>query len=66
MSPIPSLTQDAETLKAASTAERSAAVTLELTRTQQQRGYASYLALLNAEQAYQQSLLALVQARANR
>jgi outer membrane protein TolC len=41
-------------------------VTLELTRTQQERGYASYLALLNAEQAYQQSLLALVQARANR
>ena len=63
---LTALTQDAETLKAASTAERSAAVTLELTRTQQQRGYASYLALLNAEQAYQQSLLALVQARANR
>jgi NodT family efflux transporter outer membrane factor (OMF) lipoprotein len=63
---LTALTQDAETLKAASTAERSAAVTLELTRTQQERGYASYLALLNAEQAYQQSLLALVQARANR
>ena len=63
---LTALTQDAETLKAAATAERSAAVTLELTRTQQQRGYASYLALLNAEQAYQQSLLALVQARANR
>ena len=63
---LTALTQDADTLKAASTAERSAAATLELTRTQQQRGYASYLALLNAEQAYQQSLLALVQARANR
>ena len=60
------LAQDAETLKAASAAERSAAVTLELTRKQQQGGYASYLALLNAEQAYQQSLLALIQARASR
>jgi NodT family efflux transporter outer membrane factor (OMF) lipoprotein len=63
---LTALTQDAETLKAASAAERSAAVTLELTRKQQQGGYASYLALLSAEQAYQQSLLALTQARANR
>jgi len=60
------LTQDAEALKAASAAERSAALTLELTGKQQQGGYASYLALLNAEQTYQQSLLALIQARANR
>ena len=29
-------------------------------------GYASYLALLSAEQAYQQALLVLIQARANR
>ena len=63
---LTALTQDAEALKAASTAERSAAVTLELTRKQQERGYASYLALLSAEQAYQQSLLVLIQARANR
>ena len=63
---LTALTQDAEALKAASTAERSAAVTLDLTRKQQERGYASYLALLNAEQAYQQSLLVLIQARANR
>jgi NodT family efflux transporter outer membrane factor (OMF) lipoprotein len=63
---LSALTQDAEALKAASTAERSAAVTLELTRKQQEGGYAGYLALLNAEQAYQQSLLVLTQARANR
>jgi len=63
---LTALTQDAEALKAASAAERSAAVTLQLTRRQQEGGYASYLALLSAEQAYQQSLLALVQARANR
>jgi len=29
-------------------------------------GYASYLALLSAEQAYQQALITLVQAQANR
>jgi len=63
---LAALTQDAEALKAGAVAERSAAVTLELIRKQQQGGYASYLALLNAEQAYQQSLLTLIQARANR
>ena len=63
---LAALTHDAETLKAASAAEQSAAVTLDLTRKQKEGGYASYLALLNAEQAYQQSLLSLIQARANR
>lgn len=63
---LTALSQDAEALKAAAAAEQSASVTLDLTRKQQQGGYASYLALLNAEQAYQQSLLALAQARANR
>ena len=63
---LSALTLDAEALKAASAAERSAAVTLDLIRKQQQEGYASYLALLNAEQVYQQVLLAFTQARANR
>ncbi len=63
---LAALTQDAEALKAASAAEQSAAVTLELTRKQQQGGYTNNLALLSAEQAYQESLLALVQAQANR
>lgn len=63
---LTALTQDADALKAASAAERSATVTLELTRKQREGGYASYLSVLSAEQAYQQSLLALAQARANR
>jgi NodT family efflux transporter outer membrane factor (OMF) lipoprotein len=63
---LTALTQDAATLQAASTAERSTALTLELTRKQQESGYASYLALLNAEQAYQQSMLLFIQARASR
>jgi NodT family efflux transporter outer membrane factor (OMF) lipoprotein len=63
---LTALTEDADALKAASAAERSAAVTLDLTRRQQQGGYASYLSLLSAEQAYQQALLALTQAQANR
>lgn len=63
---LTALSEDAEALRAASAAERSAKVTLDLTRKQQQAGYAGYLALLSAEQAYQQSLLALAQARANR
>ena len=63
---LSALTLDAEALVATSAAEHSATVTLELTRKQRQEGYASYLVLLNAEQVYQQSLLALNQARANR
>jgi outer membrane protein TolC len=41
-------------------------VTLDLVRKQFQSGYANYLALLNAEQTYQEALIALVQAQANR
>ena len=63
---LSALSLDGEALGAASAAEHSATVTLELTRNQRQAGYASYLALLNAEQVYQQSQLALSQARANR
>jgi len=37
-----------------------------LARKQFQSGYANYLALLNAEQAYQQAAIGLVQAQANR
>jgi CheY-like chemotaxis protein len=47
-------------------AERAAGVTLDLTRRQRQAGYAGYLALLSAEQAYQQALLGRVQAQASR
>lgn len=60
------LTQDDKALKAASDSERAAAVTLNLTEKQLQTGYTSYLGLVTAETAYQQALLALVQAQANR
>jgi NodT family efflux transporter outer membrane factor (OMF) lipoprotein len=60
------LQTDAESLKAAVFAERAAKATLDLTVKQQQLGYVNYLALLNAQQAYQQALITRVQAQANR
>ena len=60
------LEQDANALKAAAGAEHAAKVTLDLVTKQKQIGYASYLALLSAEQTYQQALINLVQAKANR
>ncbi len=60
------LEQDADALKAASAAAHAAKVTLDLTTAQVGAGYAGYLALLSAEQAYQQAVINLVQARANR
>jgi NodT family efflux transporter outer membrane factor (OMF) lipoprotein len=63
---LTALEQDAEALKTAATAADAAEVTLDLAQRQWQDGYAGYLALLNAEQAYQQTRISLVQARANR
>jgi NodT family efflux transporter outer membrane factor (OMF) lipoprotein len=60
------LYQDADTLKADDAAKDAASVTLELSKKQYQSGYVSYLALLSAEQAYQQAVINLVQAQANR
>jgi len=60
------LEQDAAALKTAAAAADSAKVTLDLSRQQWQVGYGSYLALLSAEQTYQQARLNLVQAQANR
>jgi NodT family efflux transporter outer membrane factor (OMF) lipoprotein len=60
------LEQDAEGLKAAAAAADAAKVTLDLSQRQTQSGYASELALLSAEQAYQQTRIALVQAQASR
>jgi NodT family efflux transporter outer membrane factor (OMF) lipoprotein len=60
------LEQDAETLRAATTAEVAAARSLAIARRQAELGDVSYLATLNAELTYQQALLALVQAKANR
>jgi NodT family efflux transporter outer membrane factor (OMF) lipoprotein len=60
------LEQDAEALKAAAAANEAAKATLELVQRQARDGYVGYLALLSAEQAYQQARINLVQAQANR
>ena len=63
---LTALAQDAEGLKAAAAATDAAKVTLELSQRQLESGYASTLALLSAEQTYQQALINLVQAQASR
>jgi len=60
------LQADAESLKAAVTAERAAKVTLDITVRQEQAGQVNYLSLLTAELAYQQALITRVQAQASR
>jgi NodT family efflux transporter outer membrane factor (OMF) lipoprotein len=60
------LQNDAESLKAAVAAERAAKVTLDLVVKQQELGLVNYLALLSAQQAYQQTQITRVQAQANR
>jgi len=63
---LTALEQDAEAMKSATAAANAAKVTLDLAQRQLQDGYAGYLGLLSAEQAYQQDLINLVQAEANR
>ena len=63
---LTALEQDAEGLKAAANAADDAQITLDLSQRQWKDGYISYLALLSAEQAYQQARINLVQAQANR
>jgi len=60
------LEQDATALKAAAAAKDAASKTLDLTKRQLQSGQANYLAVLSAEQGYQQAVINLVQAQANR
>jgi outer membrane protein TolC len=60
------LQSDAESLKVAVAAERAARRTLDITLKQQEFGAVNYLALLSAQQAYQQTLIGRVQAQANR
>jgi NodT family efflux transporter outer membrane factor (OMF) lipoprotein len=60
------LAADAQALDAASRAETAAQKTLEVTRQQLKIGAVSYLALLNAEQTYQQALITVIQSRASR
>ena len=61
-----SLQSDAETLKAAAAAEKATRASLDLTQTAQQLGAVNYVAVLTAQQAYGQALLARVQAQAAR
>ena len=60
------LQADAETLKAAVAAEQATKASLDLTLAAQQLGAVNYLAVLNAQQAYRQTLLTRVQAQAAR
>jgi len=60
------LDTDAAALSAAARAETAAQKSLEVARHQLELGSVSYLALVTAEQAYQQALILSVQARANR
>ncbi len=60
------LQSDADALKAAVAAERATRRTFELTRRQLELGSVNYQAVLAAEQGWQQALIHLAQARANR
>lgn len=60
------LQADADALRADAEAERAAYAQFEIARKQRALGTISTVALLAAEQAYQQAELAVVQARANR
>jgi NodT family efflux transporter outer membrane factor (OMF) lipoprotein len=60
------LDSDADALSAASRAEDAAQKSLDVVRHQLELGSVSYLALVNAEQAYQQAVVSLAQARGNR
>lgn len=60
------LQYDADALTSQVAAEHAAAESLEIARRALQLGSISYLALLNAEQTYQQAVINLVQLRVNR
>ena len=60
------LESDADALKAAVAAEQAAKRSFDLTTRQFQVGYANYLTLLSAEEAYNQTVIAVVQTQANR
>jgi NodT family efflux transporter outer membrane factor (OMF) lipoprotein len=60
------LQSDADALKANAEADRAAKTTLDLSQRQFKLGTISFVAVLNAEQTYQQAELALVQAQGDR
>jgi len=57
---------DADALAASAEAERAAKVVMKLTEKQHELGYVDFLTQLAAEEAYQQALVNLLQARTNR
>lgn len=57
---------DADALRASGDAERAAERSLAYARKAQELGSISYLAMLNAEQAYEQAVVGRIQAQANR
>ena len=63
---LAALSTDADGLRAAATAADAAKTTLDLAERQWKDGYAGYLVLLSAQQAYQQARINLVQAQASR
>ena len=63
---LTALQQDAAALKTAAAADTAAKATLDITQYQLKDGYNNNLALLQAEQAYQQAHIALLQAEASR
>jgi len=63
---LTALEQDAKSLQDAASAAQAAQTTLKLSQLQMRHGYISEFALLSAQQAYQQTQIALVQAQANR
>jgi NodT family efflux transporter outer membrane factor (OMF) lipoprotein len=60
------LQADADALKASAEADNAAKKTFELAQRQRALGTINWVVVLNAEQAYQQAELALIQAQANR
>jgi NodT family efflux transporter outer membrane factor (OMF) lipoprotein len=63
---LAALEHDAEALGAAAASTQAAKLTLDIVRAQQQAGYASYLQLLSAEQAYQTAVSGEKQAQISR
>ena len=63
---LAALSTDADGLKAAANAADAAKTTLDLSERQWKDGYAAYLVLLSAQQAYQQARINLAQAQASR
>ncbi len=63
---LSAIQMDAVALQKAVDAERAAARSLAIVRQRLELGDVNYLALLNAQQTYQQALISLVQAKANR